>query len=85
MTINCPYCQGKGRVQSEREKRNAEWALLRSQGVSISEIARRSGFDRATIKAATEPAYAAHRRDQMRFRYYLNNVLPRELDAEAAT
>lgn len=84
MSEDCPYCKGSGKVTTSREARNAEWATMRAAGLSFSAIARQAGVDHKTVQYALDPAFAARRRDQMKFNYYLNNVLPRELDAEAA-
>lgn len=71
------------RPDAVRERQAAMREAYRRLG-SVSAAARELGVDRSTVKYAVDPAFAALRRQQMNFRYYLNNVLPRELDAEAA-
>lgn len=84
MTADCPFCRGSGQVLTAREQRNAEWALLRAQGLSYPQIAARYGVNHTTVQSALKPAMRARQREQARYRYYLNKILPRELEAECA-
>lgn len=83
MSSRCPCCD-QPLPGTPKQRRNAEWAALRLQGLSYPQIAARYGVDHTTVQNALKPAMRARKSEQGRFRYYLNNVLPRELDAEAA-
>lgn len=65
-----------------RERRNEVLRRLRAGGATISDLARQFGLDRATVRYAVNPEHTELRKEQMRFRYYLNTVMPREMGAE---
>lgn len=82
------YMAAEVQRRTERRQRlaarNERLRELFAQLGTIAAVSRATGLDRATIRYAINPDHAAKRRVQMRFHYYLNHVLPRELDAEAA-
>lgn len=71
------------RPSAVRERQQAIREAYERLG-TITAVAAEMRVDRQTVKYAIDPEYAANRRKQMNFYYYLNTILPRELDAEAA-
>lgn len=57
-----------------RQRRNDEWRLLRKFGFSYPEIGELYGVDHTTVLYAVNEEFANTKREQMRFRHYLNTA-----------